>query len=501
MSGLTKLFRGASLIAMMPVFAHAAGTYYTGSTYQSPQQRYTAPGYSAAAYNTQPGYTNQRGIYNNNAGANNAAYNARAPMTAQGANQNTRAKSDAAARNTQNKKKGFYASAGLSHEFAQWEFEMKNAGSILHYNNISWNVLDIGAGYDFAWGKTAMRVDGGFKYGIQSGEAHMTDDDISNGGTPTLSWYNTADGSYIGTAYNQALATGTSKSGDMLGFNLGFGLPDFFKIGNARITPSIGYRYLKYKLETKDDYGLSIETAACFQIEGSKEVECDPLIIVYYGDKSKPNALWREEVNGGLELGNGATEIDTAGTFYYYLPGVSHSYETTWAGPYIAMDVDYPINANNAVNARVELGFPGYKSTGDQPYRVDWAHPKSVEDKAGMFGAIHFGMGANWTTALTNSLSLTVGLTYDYYNVNGADAKTYANAEFYQQRYQFILDEWIAAGRTENDMLGKTEGVQGDAEAITINNLKADGWTISQDNEIKSFYKSMGIHVGLSARF
>ena len=202
-----------------------------------------------------------------------------------------------------------------------------------------------------------------------------------------------------------------------------------------------------------------------------------------------------------MEIGSGATGINTGDTFYYELPGTSHSYDVTWAGPYVALDVDYDINTTNAVNAHVELGLPGYTATGDQPYRVDWAHSKSVEDKAGMFGAMHFGMGANWTTAISNSVSLSLGLTYDYYNVSSADSKTYLNSAFYTALYNDILKDWQDAGQTESAMLGNVEGIDGDATAITIKELEADGWGISQDSEVKSFYKSLGIRIGLNAKF
>lgn len=283
----------------------------------------------------------------------------------------------------------------------------------------------------------------------------------------------------------------------MLGFNAGFGLTDFFKWGNMKITPSVGYRYLKYKLETKKNYGLSVDTSACFEIDG--EIQCDPAVVIHYSD-GKQQIIWRDDIKSEMEIGSGASNIDTGGTYYYQQPGTSHSYEVEWSGPYLAMDMVYDINQNNSVNGRVELGFPGYKSTGDQPYRFDWAHPKSVEDKAGMFGAIHFGLGANWLTAITDTISLSIGLTYDYYTVSDADAKTYLNSTYYNDLYNTRLQLWQGEGKTEADMLA-TDG--GDAIAKNIKQLEQDcpGWVCSTNGEIESFYKSMGIRVGINAKF
>jgi hypothetical protein len=105
----------------------------------------------------------------------------------------------------------------------------------------------------------------------------------------------------------------------------------------------------------------------------------------------------------------------------------------------LALDMLYDINQNNSVNAYLEVGLPSYTATGDQPYRFDWEHPKSVEDSSGVGSAFHLGLGANWTTALTDNVALSVGVTYDYYTVSDADAKTYLNGEYYNDIYNQMI--------------------------------------------------------------
>lgn len=488
--------RKVSLIALMlaPVAVNAAGTYYSGytSAYQSPQTRYSTQTYAQR----QGGYASQ---YNRTYSAPSYA-SARYNTGAVPAN----ATATATTQSSGAKKSGFWLDAGITHEMAQWQFEMAQSGSILSYDNVGWNVLDISGGYAFDVGSTTLQVDAGLKYGMQWGESVMYDDDISNGGFLVTTWVDASDNSTIGDQIGHAMSIGTSKGGNMLGFNVGFGLTDIFKIGNVTITPSVGYRYLKYKLTTENNFGLSVDTTACFQIEGSDEIQCDPAIIVNLGD-GKQQIIWRDDINGSMKVPDNATSVNTGSTYYYHQPGTSHSYETTWAGPYIALDMDYVINQNNAVNGRIELGFPGYTSTGDQPYRFDWAHPKSVEDEAGMFGAFHFGLGANWTTSITDYIALSVGLTYDYYTVSGADAKTYLNMNYYNTWYNMILDAWKEQhpDNTEDYMLGKIEGVAGDPTAINIKNLEAQcpGGVCTTDSEIESFYKSLGIRIGINAKF
>ena len=482
--------RKVSLIALMlvPIAANAAGTYYSGYTnaYQSPQTRYSTQTYAQR----QGGYASQ---YNRTYSAPSyasARYNTRAVPA--------NATATATTQSSGAKKSGFWLDAGISHEMAQWQFEMAQSGSILSYDNVGWNVFDITAGYAFDVGSTTLQFDAGFKYGMQWGESTMYDDDISNGGFLVTTWVDASDNSTIGDQIGHAMSIGTSKGGNMLGFNVGFGLTDIFKIGNMTITPSVGYRYLKYKLTTENNFGLSVDTTACFQIEGSDEIQCDPAIIVNLGD-GKQQIIWRDDINGSMKVPDNATSVNTGSTYYYHQPGTSHSYETTWAGPYIALDMDYVINQNNAVNGRIELGFPGYTSVGDQPYRFDWAHPKSVEDEASMFGAFHFGLGANWTTSITDYIALSVGLTYDYYTVGGADAKTYLNMNYYNDWYDMILnsDRWNG---DEDAMLNPETG---DPTAINIKNLEAQcpGGVCTTDSEIESFYKSLGIRIGINAKF
>ena len=497
------------VLMLVPFAANAAGTYYTGA-YQSPQTRYSTQTYAQRQTGYNRSYSNS---YSQPSSYASARYNTYNNYNANAANQNQTngnavANQQTATSAQTSKKTGFWLDAGLSHQMAQWQFEMVQSGSILSYDNIGWNVLDVSAGYAFGIGKTIMQIDAGLLYGMQWGESAMYDDDISNGGYLVTQWVTEDQKTVIGEQIGHAMSIGTSKGGNMLGFNVGVGLTDMFRVGNVRLTPSIGFRYLKYKLTTENNYGLAVDTAGCIRVEGSDEVQCDPAIVIIQKDGEKQYIIWRGELVDGkippLTLPDGTSAddvVDTGGTYYYKQPGVSHSYETTWAGPYIALDMDYVINQNNAVNGRIELGFPGYTSVGDQPYRFDWQHPKSVEDTTGMFGAFHFGAGANWTTAITDSVALSIGLTYDYYTVSGADAKTYLNESYYTDMYNAILNQEGAPWQgNETAMLDPETG---SPDAINIKALEEQcpGWVCSTGGEIESFYKSLGIRVGINARF
>ncbi|MCR4918042.1 MAG: hypothetical protein K5912_03820 [Alphaproteobacteria bacterium] len=500
-------------------YAGAAGTYYMGN-YQSPQQNYAQMGYATMqrqnnnGYYYYPGpgnytqdttYTRTRTVVPNGNTYVNQQYSM---YRNDGMQSQQQVKQRNQVQQGQNDKK-FKINAGLNHEFATWRFDMTKTGSVLHYDNLRWNVLDATGQYDFNIGSMPARIEVGAKYGWQFGESTMVDDDTSSGGYLVTEWNDwddanndgviqTSELTYIGQQVGHALSIGTTDGGSMFGFNAGFGLTDFFKWGNVRFTPSVGYRYLRYKLETKNDYGLTVDTGYCSSTgRGTDEIQCDPIVVLQYGNNQE--VLWNPTINeyGFMEISGTPNGVSTAGTYAYRLPGVSHSYEVEWAGPYLALDMIYDINQNNAVTGRIELGLPMYTATGDQPYRPDWQHPTSVEDKGGLGDAWHFGMNTNYLTALSDTVSLSLGLTFDYYSVSGADASTHLNSSYYRGIYNDLLGQYEALGYDEAYML------ENDPTAQNIVDLQSDcpGWVCKSGDEVDSVYRSLGFRVGIQAKF
>jgi hypothetical protein len=490
---------------MLPVLANAAGTYYTGG-YQSPQTRYAQPSYMQQRGNM--GNYSQQGVssYTRSKYANAGYSNPNSNMNYQ---RNVAQQKPVQKNASDVNNKGFTLGADFSRQTSMWQFEMQSSDSILHYDNIDWNVFGVNAGYVFG-DKTPVQISAGFKYGMQANKSTMVDDDITNGGYLVAEYYDD-DNKFVGNQIGNALSIGTSKDGAMMAFNAGIGLKDFFKWGNLKVTPSVGWRYLKYSLETHDNYGLSMDIfdgeGGCITVPGGNEVQCDPVFVLYYtgaDGKTEGVLFLRSDTNenGQIDVDDMILipsvtdpEVSTGSNYYYAQPGISHKYDVTWSGPYLALDMQYDMNSNNSVNAFVELGLPSYTATGDQPYRFDWQHPKSVEDTAGLGSAFHIGLGANWTTALSNSVSLSIGLTYDYYTVSGADASTYLNGEYYTDLYNQIFE--LGKYESEEEMLADNAIAQDIKEIET----ECPGWVCNSSGEIDSFYKSMGIRVGLNARF
>ncbi|MCQ2574864.1 MAG: hypothetical protein MJ156_02035 [Alphaproteobacteria bacterium] len=440
-----------AVASMLSSGAYADGTYYNGNMYSSPQHRNSR-------------YASSQQSYSSRYGRNNVA-----GQNVKTIKKQTRTDSESSVRDN----KRFSFDLGFNHEFANWKFDMNEAGSILHYDNLRWNVLDAKFAYNFT---NSLRLNVGGRYGWQFGETSMIDDDITNGGMWDLEpgdiSYDFGDGVQAAGTVSHALSRGTSKDGTQFGFNADLG----YSFGNKlKITPAVGYRYFKYKLSTEKNYGVLLDTVA--NENGDSVGVVDGTQVLY------PSA----EMLVGNQLGVDLYSV------YYEQADKTHEYNVLWHGPYVAMDVDYLINNNNSVNLRAELGLPLYKSEADQPYRTDLAHSKSFEDNGDFGKAIHFGLGANWLTALTDSLSLSVGLTYDYYKVNDATAKTYLN----ENRYNELLRAYNTEGYTEEQMLLDNP----EAYSLALSYEACNGWTCEVKNEINSIYKSMGIRVGLEAKF
>lgn len=542
MKFLPRFLFNCSALLLMSAAANAAGTYYTGN-YQSPQRSYAQQTYAQRARTNTSNYSSQGvSAYTRNQYANAGYTNSRAGVASQPQQQQKRAA-------TQSSKRGFSLDARLSKQVAMWEFEMNTAGSKLHYDNIDWLVFDAAGKYVFDVGNTTLQIGAGLQYGLQMGESSMIDDDISHGGYLYGVYYgeDTEGNPFEGQKIGHALSAGSSKDGTMLGFNAGVGLTDFWRWGNLKITPSVGWRYLKYNLETSNNKGLVVVDsdydASCVSLDDGT-TQCWPLIAVYdgienYANPAYPgysyfdragNQLTDEDGDGYLDgdayyaavqMPAGYNYIEAEGTFYFDQPGVSHSYEVEWSGPYVGLDMQYDINQYNVVTANVELGLPSYTATGDQPYRIDWQHPKSVQDKGGIGSGFHVGAGANWRTAITDNVALSIGVTYDYYTVSDADATTYINPSWGEEQYLGALGLWTKVLNTdfgyqfskeqiESFMLNgvsRADGIKDTSDKIVELDpeyyavIRANNWEDKADDEIKSFYKSLGVRIGINARF
>ncbi len=488
MKEISRILFGSAIMSLMPFVAGAAGTYYNGNLYQNPQSKYT---------------TNSGGFYNTYGAGRGYGQNMQGVGVTKTTIQTTK-KSTKTTKTTSSKKQGFQLGVDLNHEFADWDVQMNTAGSNLHYDNLRWNVISGDASYYFG-DSFPMQIKIGGRYGLQFGDSSMVDDDITAGNmwtTQDMIVGGNTEQVLIGTP---ALSVGTSKGGKQYGFNASFGVTDLFDTGRVKMTPSIGYRYFKHILETKSNYGLMVQVlnsnsfVNCVEVQNG-EIQCSPYIgfanssnqILSYAGLTAVVDSDGNVLGYIVENDTSAALLDVGETYYYEQSGTSHKYETVWAGPYIALDMEYAINDNNIVNAGVEFGLPTYESKGDQPYRFDWEHPTSVEDKGDFGDAYHLGFNAMWSTSISDSMMLSLGMTYDYYHVGDATATTYFNKDYNQALltvYETNYDNGVTLTDNEYETM------------LYLQDLKSKGWKLKSDKEIESVYKSMGIRLGLTARF
>jgi len=477
---MNKISIGALLIALCASGAASANTFFTGQN-QSSQRWYQSTGPSPMSANAQRNQFQQP----------NQFQHMNRPQQQPGAVRQSTMQQPRPGQPQQQQQQqrpgpqqqadgmGLTLTGGLTHKYAFWGFDMAKAGSVLHYDNVMWNVFDFGAAYGFTAGDMNLRVSAGLQFGAQFGESTMVDDDITNGGIG----YHLIDGDEnVGFAVSRAISLGKSSGGNMLGYNLGISLIDKFQLGALRINPEIGWRSLSYNLKTNNNHGMSImvvedgeKWGTCFRIITTGEIQCLPLV-------------WFNEDTGDIETGD---------TYFFSQPGTSHDYKVDWSGPYIAIGMEYVINHNNSVNARLEIGLPGYNAVGNQAYRPDWAHPKSVEDNAGVGSARHIGLSANWLTQITDAVQLSIGFSFDNYSVSGATAQTFLNSAWFMNMYNHALDI-VGNPLAEEDARIQAQAVVDDILALQ---QFCPGWVCTDDNEVSSVYRSMGIRVGLSAAF
>ena len=120
--------------------------------------------------------------------------------------------------------------------------------------------------------------------------------------------------------------------------------------------------------------------------------------------------------------------------------------------------------------------------------------------------------------SITNSVKLIVGMTFDYYNISGADATSYLNPDYYITNFRnpaiatnnelgvkygsatspnFDYTTWTGAD-ADND---KALYLSNKDTIASVNAMEAEGWKQEVSGEIESLYKSLGVRVGIVSKF
>lgn len=404
-----------------------------------------------------------------------------------GAAQNNRQTNRSAAQQSSDKALRFDVFAG--YDSADFGFDMNTARSEINFNNITWLKFGADMEYNLNMGGISLALMGGVEIGTQGESGNVTDDDMTKGGifkgivgflkNPAAEEFLTyTDGSLVQVATTELVyGAGDQGKGSALGVYAAVGLGNGLKFGeNVTLRPSVGFRYDSVSLKSQDvaamttlavigsDSELGYDENTLAQIAMPiADGGCQGCTMTFLYDAG--NGQIGYEGFGGYVQG-----FDAAGNPFFLtvadyavLPGVAHEYNVAWMGPFIAADLEAKVGSASSFGLRVELGFPGYSSEADQPYRSDLQHPTSFKDEAGMFSAMHYGLQLNYTGAINDMLALNIGWKWDYYSVENADTITYLSSE---SPYYPIYGDHIKTAK-----------------------------------EVNARYKSSGVRAGITARF
>ncbi|MDR2685788.1 MAG: hypothetical protein LBB23_03405 [Rickettsiales bacterium] len=354
--------------------------------------------------------------------------------------------------------KAFEFDVFAGYEGADFGFNMNSAGSEISFNNITWQKIGAAGKGTFDLGGTAVEIKGGLELGTQGKSGTVTDDDMQNGGIwsgfvyfsngaqdpSLLNWSSLGgDNEWVNFGSTElAYGVGEQGKGSSLGFFASVGLANGWTLAdNITLKPSVGYRYESYKLigqnvittsvlailgEGYDEQGVPYmmgDLQAVADFCGNASNACD--VMVVFDKDDIPHFVGFVM---GLDDYDEPWFLTLASA--HALDGITHKYDVVWAGPFIAADIEAKLMPKMTANMRIEIGFPGYSSEADQPFRSDLAHPVAFRDSAGMFSGMHYGLMLGYTAAITDGMSVGLDWKWDYYEVKGA-----ASESFYARGY------------------------------------------------------------------
>ena len=96
----------------------------------------------------------------------------------------------------------------------------------------------------------------------------------------------------------------------------------------------------------------------------------------------------------------------------------------------------------------------------------------------------------------------SLGMTYDFYKVNNADATTYINRSLYTNQVTDLTNyiAYLTNQGADANLIAAYQTELNKAQA-DVDFYSARGWKLESKDEIKSIYKSMGIRAGISIKF
>lgn len=125
-----------------------------------------------------------------------------------------------------------------------------------------------------------------------------------------------------------------------------------------------------------------------------------------------------------LRITDGFQTIPAFGPF----PDLNSSYDTTWKGPWLGLDLDIAITDNVDLFTGFEYHFAEYEAQANWNLRTDFQHPVSFTHTANGYGIVA-SLGGRYR--FTDYLALLLALDYQYWNANedGVDTTFFSNGQ------------------------------------------------------------------------
>jgi len=399
--------------------------------------------------------------------------------------------------------------AGYSRRFADFEFET-GVGSILEWDDMVYNEINVGAQHNFSLRNFDMFVYGQYAYGDLSHGGLSMDYDLK-----PFDETNPNDGIFTISMGDQSGTTNHLK--------IGIGARHVWDIGGWKLSPSIGYEIFKQNLKMSDHYYPNPGIYLPLMTDKGDYVYGDGMgnYFAFPTYVSAPDDLYQvcmspEDIrlvgtnipapDGGLVLdGLPTVDYDDAmGTIPWgvgpgecviiggdgpiLVSGTTHEYNTTWSGFYVGLEIEKQMTLADKLRFYVQFGLPKYSSEGIWPNRDDWQQNPSFTDE-GSNGSYSYAAEMEYNLRLSSRVQLALKADLNVFHVGKIPGKLYI-AEY----TDFVYDELgnpIFDTITENGvqvLVPQLQTIPAHSEHVS-NSLKQATW------------QSFGLHVGLKYAF
>ncbi len=332
---------------------------------------------------------------------------------------------------------GWALGADVGRRYADFTFET-GVLSKLSWTNMIFNEIGVNLAKTFDLGDYPIQLKADYRHGTMADSGDSYDDDLrTNPLDPYASLY--------------TISVGKSE-GKTDSFRLAVGAKDIWNLGGWKLTPYIGYEIFQHDLKMKDhrypNQGVNIpaltqngnyiftdgdgtfysgtEATDTYPYQVCLSPEDLPIFTNFTGTTTTLNqTTWVSTPPDYPPWGVSADQcVVIGGDGEILVDGITHIYNTTWSGFFVALGLEKQFSINDKLSAYAQIGVPYYESDGIWPNRTDWQQDPSFTDKGS--GGFSYKLEAEYTYAFSPSLKLSIKVDTDYYRKGKTEGTLYA---------------------------------------------------------------------------